>query len=132
MRINALDHVNIVTPSLEDTAVFYARLLGLERRDAPPPLTPADAQWLYAADGRAVIHVNTPNAPRTWDSDTTGRSTGPLHHIAFDCTGHEEMLSRLYTEGVEHRCNTVTAIGLRQIFCRDPNGILLELNFRGD
>jgi hypothetical protein len=28
--------------------------------------------------------------------------------------------------------NTVPAVGLRQIFTLDPNGVLLELNFFGD
>ena len=45
MRVNALDHVNIITDRLDETAEFYRSLLGLERRDAPAPLTPRNAQW---------------------------------------------------------------------------------------
>ena len=40
MHVNALDHVNIITDRLDETAEFYKALLGLERRDGPPPLTP--------------------------------------------------------------------------------------------
>ena len=39
MQVNALDHVNIITDNLDGTCTFYAELLGLDRRDAPPPLT---------------------------------------------------------------------------------------------
>ena len=34
--------------------------------------------------------------------------------------------------GLAHQDNLVAAIGLRQIFTMDPNGVLLELNFFGD
>ena len=42
MNVEALDHVNIITDRLDETAEFYGKLLGLVRKDAPPPLTPAD------------------------------------------------------------------------------------------
>ena len=42
------------------------------------------------------------------------------------------MTARLDARGCEYHCTTVTAIGLRQIFTQDPNGVLLELNFFGD
>ena len=34
--------------------------------------------------------------------------------------------------GIDHRTNALPAIGLRQIFVYDPNGVLLELNFPAD
>ena len=43
MNVEALDHVNIITDKLDETAEFYGRLLGLVRKDAPPPLTPETA-----------------------------------------------------------------------------------------
>src|SRR6185369_2230797 len=98
MRVNALDHVNIIVEDLDSSARYYADLFGLERRDAPPPLTPSNAQWMYDASGRAVIHINSLDCPRTF----------------------------------EHQVNLVRAIGLRQVFTVDPNGVLLELNFFGD
>ena len=35
MKVNALDHVNIIAADLDGTARFYAELFGLERRNAP-------------------------------------------------------------------------------------------------
>lgn len=132
MRVNALDHVNVITSDLEGTARFYAELLDLERRDAPPPLTPQNAQWMYDHAGRAIVHVNHVDCPRQFDRDVTPGPTGALHHVALNCSGYDELLVRLRARGLGHRLNSVEAIGLRQVFAMDPNGVLLELNFFGD
>jgi catechol 2,3-dioxygenase-like lactoylglutathione lyase family enzyme len=58
--------------------------------------------------------------------------TGSIHHVALGCEGYDEMLARLDAAGLTSRTNEVTAIGLRQIFTMDPNGVLFELNFFGD
>jgi len=132
MRVNALDHVNIITADLEGTARFYAELFGLERRAAPPPLTPGNAQWMYDAAGRAIVHVNSLDCPRYFERDVSPGPTGALHHVALNCSGYEDMIARLNTRGLGYRVNVVDAISLRQIFTLDPNGVLLELNFFAD
>lgn len=132
MRVNALDHVNIITADLERTASYYAGLFGLERRDAPAPLTPANAQWMFDASGRAIVHINSLDCPRAFDRDVSPGPTGALHHVALNCTGYDEMIARLQGRSLEYQVNLVPAIGLRQIFTVDPNGVLLELNFFRD
>lgn len=133
MRVEALDHVNLIVPDLDAAARFYADVIGLERRDAPPPLTPANAQWMYDAGGRAVVHLNTRDAPSAYARETpAGPVTGAVHHIALRCVGHDAAAERLRARGRDHRHNRVDAIGLRQIFVADPHGVLLELNFFGD
>ena len=132
MRVNALDHVNIIVADLDATARYYGELFGLERRDAPPPLTRVNAQWMYDAAGRAVIHINSLDCPRTYDRTVGVGSTGALHHVALNCTGYDEMIMRLHAHGRDHQVNEVRAAGLRQIFTLDPNGVLLELNFFAD
>lgn len=130
--ILALDHVNIITADLEGSARFYAQVFGLERRDGPPPLTPQTGQWMYDGSGRAVIHLNSLDAPRAYDRDVTPGPTGALHHVALSCQGHDAMIERLEAEACDYQRNFVAAIGLRQIFMRDPNEVLFELNFFGD
>ena len=132
MRVNALDHVNIITADLERTASYYAGLFGLQRRDAPAPLTPANAQWMFDAAGRAIVHINSLDCPRAFDRDVSPGPTGALHHVALNCTGYDEMMARLQGRGLHYQVNLVPAIGLRQIFTVDPNGVLLELNFFQD
>lgn len=133
MHVNALDHVNIITADLDGTCAFYARLLGLDRRDAPPPLTPATAQWLYDAGDRPILHINSLDCIRAYDRDVVpGALTGALHHVALNCSGYDEVIARIEAMGLDYQVNTIAAIGLRQVFTPDPNNVLLELNFFGD
>ena len=133
MRVNRLDHVNIITDRLDETAQSYATLLGLERRNAPPPLTPANAQWMHDENGLAILHINSVDCPRTYErSVEPGAVTGAIHHVALTCTGHAELLARIAAMGLECQTNHVAAIGLTQVFTTDPNNVLLELNFFGD
>lgn len=133
MQVNALDHVNIIAADLDRSARFYVDLLDLERRDAPAPLMPQTAQWLGDANGRIIIHLNSPDCPRAFDREVPpGSETGAVHHIALNCSGHDEAVARLTSRGAEFTLNRVHSIGLRQIFTRDPDNVLLELNFFGD
>jgi catechol 2,3-dioxygenase-like lactoylglutathione lyase family enzyme len=130
MRVDRLDHVNVITDRLDETARFYADLLGLERRDAPPPLTPQNAQWMYDERGLAIVHINAVDCPRTFDRAVEpGSVTGAIHHVALTCTGFDELVARIEARGMAYQTNTVSAIGLRQVFTTDPNNVLLELNF---
>jgi catechol 2,3-dioxygenase-like lactoylglutathione lyase family enzyme len=131
MRVEALDHVNIITADLEGSVRFYVELFGLEPRDGPPPLTHENARWMYDAAGRAVIHINSLECPRAYDREVRAGPTGALHHVALRCSGYEALQARLARHGLEHRINLVAAIGLKQIFVLDPNQVLLELNFFG-
>ena len=133
MTVNALDHVNIITDKLDETARFYQTLLGLERRDGPPPLTPQNAQWMFDGAGRAIIHINAVDCPRTYDRAVEpGSLTGAIHHVALNCSGYDQVMARIVALGLDCQTNTVEAISLRQIFTADPNNVLLELNFFAD
>ena len=133
MQVNALDHVNIITDRLDETADFYVRLLDLERRDGPPPLLAHQVQWMHDASGRAILHLNSVDCPRAFDRPVEpGALTGAIHHVALNCSGFDEVTRRLDAAGAEFRVNLIESIGLRQIFTPDPNNVLLELNFWGD
>jgi len=130
MNVEALDHVNIITDRLDETAEFYENLLGLVRKDAPPPLTPRTATWMFDGQDRAIIHINSVDCPRTFEREVQpGSLTGGIHHVALKCTGYEEVKGRLDAMGAHYKENLVAAISLRQIFTPDPNNVLLELNF---
>lgn len=131
LQVKSLDHVNIITHDLHSTAQFYADLLNLDVRDGPPPMKHDHAQWLYDIHDRAVIHVNAVGAYQVFEKDTMpGETTGALHHVAFDCDGYDDVLERARAMGLDWKSNEVKSIGLRQVFVFDPNGVLLELNFR--
>ena len=132
MKVNALDHVNIITGDLDGTARFYEEVFALERRDAPPPLTPENAQWMYDSEDRAIFHINSLDCPRAYDREVNQGPTGSIHHVALNCSGYDEMMERLKARGLDRQVNVIEAVGLRQIFTEDPNGVLLELNYWGD
>jgi catechol 2,3-dioxygenase-like lactoylglutathione lyase family enzyme len=130
MIVERLDHVNIITDRLAETARFYAELLDLEERDAPPPLTPQTARWMYDSRGQAILHLNSVDCPRTFERAVTpGSETGAIHHVALRCGDFETVTARLDARGADYRVNDIPAIDLRQIFTTDPNNVLLELNF---
>ncbi len=129
MTVNGLDHVNIETRAMAETIRFFVEVLDLRQGDPPAGLDPARIQWLFDGGGRALIHLSTPKSPDV-DGGASGRSTGALHHVALDCSGHAQMVARLDRLGLAYRSNEVASIGLKQIFVSEPNGVLLELNFR--
>ena len=57
--------------------------------------------------------------------------TGPLDHVAFNGQdyNYEVLRDRLERNGLKFHPHDSAAIGLRQIFLEDPNGLKLELNF---
>ena len=125
-----LDHINIQTAKLAETVAFYRDVLELRAGDPPPPLDPAAVQWMFDGDGQAIFHLSGPGALVAVGDINVGPDTGAVHHVALSCTGHDAMLEKLDRMGLHHRVNHVVAIDLKQIFVRDPNGVLLELNYR--
>jgi 4-hydroxyphenylpyruvate dioxygenase-like putative hemolysin len=132
MKVNALDHVNIITADLEGTARFYAEMFELDRRDGPSPLTPSTAQWMFDDAGKAIIHINSLDCARAYERDVMPGPTGSIHHVALNCSGYDDVVGRLEARGMAYQVNLIASVGLRQVFSMDPNGVLLELNFWGD
>jgi len=135
MTVKALDHVNILTADLEGSARFYAAVLGLDRRDPPEPLPPAAIQWLHDAAGQPVVHLVSAamDHPEVAARKArAGTATGSIDHVAFACEGLDAMIERLERLGITYRRSEVSGISLTQLFVKDPNQVLLELNFRGD
>ncbi len=130
MIVERLDHVNIITDRLAETARYYAELLDLDERDAPSPLRPELARWMYDSAGNAILHINSVDCPRSYDREINpGDETGAIHHVALRCANFDEVKARLDARGTDYTVNDLTSVGLRQIFTADPNNVLLELNF---
>ncbi len=130
MIVERLDHVNIITDKLAETAKFYAELLDLEERDGPPPMKPEQVRWMFDSNGQAILHLNSVEFPRLYDREVDpGAETGAIHHVALRCSDYEKVKARLDERGDDYTVNKVPAIGLTQIFATDPNNVLLELNF---
>jgi catechol 2,3-dioxygenase-like lactoylglutathione lyase family enzyme len=59
-----------------------------------------------------------------------GGDTGGLDHIAFRGKDAAATIATLKDRGIAFRENLLSDIGLHQVFVRDPNGIMVEMNFR--
>lgn len=130
MIVERLDHVNIITDRLAETARFYAELLDLEERDGPPPTRPEQVRWMYDSSGQAILHLNSVDCPRAYDRAVDpGAETGAIHHVALRCADFARVKARLDQNGASYTVNEVPSISLKQIFTADPNNVLLELNF---
>lgn len=130
MRVEGLEHVNIVAADIGRTVEFYERVLGLQAREIPvaPPGYPG--RWIYDEQGRAILHVQVHNPERHGSLNESRSTTGPIDHVALACTDFEGMRKRCEEMGLEYRVNESPRMNFKQIFVSDPDNVLLELNFR--
>jgi len=142
MKTRTLEHFNIRTERLTETLQFYTEVLGL--RDGPRPGNPPreTGAWLYSADDVPVVHVSAfdrNDAKRVqWMNEYLGyrdidslHGSGAVDHMAFLAEEYDEMVAHCKSLDIPFRERLVAALGLRQIFVTDPNGISIELNYRG-
>jgi catechol 2,3-dioxygenase-like lactoylglutathione lyase family enzyme len=122
MSVGILDHYNLRTRKFDETVRFYVDILGLE--NGPRPNFNFPGAWLYS-DGRAIVHLvdlSPTSEPQKPDS-------GVVHHVAFISRGFQAMKERLRGKGVTFDSREVPGGDVWQIFIRDPNGVMIELNY---
>lgn len=132
MAVHGIDHINIRTGAMESTLAFLRDTLGLVPRPVQGLNSMEKVAWVCDSEGHAVLHIvraDSPNAPGEPVPDAPPFGSGAIHHVALNCSGHNEMRERIVASGVHFRERHVTSLGLRQLFVEDPAGILYELNF---
>jgi catechol 2,3-dioxygenase-like lactoylglutathione lyase family enzyme len=118
MAITGMNHFNVLTDDVEATRRFYCDVLGLEKGDRPP--FAFDGLWLYAG-GRPILHISA--------RELAQKVEGVIDHIAFSCTDLRATTSRLEEHGIRYSLGRQVATGIWQLFCRDPMGARVELDF---
>ena len=127
MPVELLEHYTIRCGSLERTRDFYRDVLGLI--DGERPNFPFKGYWMYLG-GVPIVHLVDAKESADRDGPQTGVDTAALDHIAFRGRDIEATRATLRRHDLNFRENTVLGGRLQQIFVRDPDGILIELNFR--
>ncbi|MAT52194.1 MAG: glyoxalase [Porticoccaceae bacterium] len=131
MTIEALDHVNIRTAELAASIRFYGDLLGLQV--VSPPMADDLTRGAYCLDegGRAVVHLVATSRMVAGSEPVRGAAQrGMIDHLALRCRGDSAALKqRLADAGLIFDAMDVESLGQHLVFVRDPNGILVELNF---
>lgn len=128
MFVQKLDHVNIRVKDPDATVAFLQDVLMMGRHELM-------ANWLCDQAGNPVIHVGNVEGPYPsdalfpFDGDKDG---GPVHHVALQCAGYDDVCARLEERGLPYATNYVPQVELRQLFVSEPGGVLLELNFFGN
>jgi catechol 2,3-dioxygenase-like lactoylglutathione lyase family enzyme len=112
-----LQHVSISirADGADEARGFYGGLLGLEERDVPPKLDPAELIW-FRVGGDLELHLlrDGEGPPRT-------------AHFCLAVEGDlDEVRARIEAAGVETRTPT-EIVGRPRFMCRDPFGNIVEL-----
>jgi catechol 2,3-dioxygenase-like lactoylglutathione lyase family enzyme len=134
MTVQALEHVTIRCAQLARTRDFYVELMGLTEGDRPA--FPFRGYWLYLG-GIPVVHlVEASDSAGAWGRDIVipqaEEGTGSLDHVAFRGDDFQAMRTRLQKAGVTFKERVVPGGRLSQLFVPDPEGVLVEINFRND
>jgi len=121
--IEGLNHFTVIAEDYERTLAFYTQLLGLEIGQRPDLGFPG--AWLYAG-GRAVVHLYA-------DRPVPAQRAGVIDHIAFTARGLQQVKARFDADGTPYELRRQAGAGTWQLFCHDPNGARVELDFdRGE
>jgi catechol 2,3-dioxygenase-like lactoylglutathione lyase family enzyme len=119
MAIVGMNHFTVLSHDLDATKAFYMELLGLTEGYRPPLGFPG--AWLYVGD-QAVLHII---AGRPLPPDPRG----VLDHLAFSAKDLPGTVKRLRAQGIDYELRKQADSGTWQLFCFDPSGARVELDF---
>lgn len=117
--IHGMNHFTVIAEDLDRTLDFYSGLLGLQM--GPRPDLGFPGAWLYA-DGRPILHVYT-------DRPVPAQRAGVIDHMAFTASGLKDIKARFDARGITYDLRRQKGAGTWQLFCTDPSGAKVELDF---
>lgn len=122
MPLHRIDHITLNSSDLAKTCAFYAEGLGFTVQ--PMEGRGYKGAWLLLGDHPYVHVMSRPpeQAPET---------RGQVDHFALEATGLAELRQRLARAGIGFRENPLPDLEMHQIVLHDPDGVKVELNFRG-
>ena len=126
------EHVGMTCIDLDRTIAFYCDLLGLTlalRKSSDK------GEMAFLDTGSGMLEIACPVADITRSRDVPPHEAG-MRHLTFAVTDVDAMAARLTAAGVEFfegpRPAFFTEMLKRVAFCRDPDGIIIELVERVD
>ena len=122
MPVSGMNHFTVLTDDLDATITFYVDILGLSVGARPDLGFPG--AWLYAG-GQAILHVI---AGRALPADPRG----VIDHMAFSARDLRAVAARLTERGIAYDLKRLPTTGGWQLFCLDPSGARVELDFAAD
>ena len=118
--IVGMNHFTVIAEDEAATLAFYVDLLGLSV--GPRPDLGFPGAWLYAGGPHAVLHMYFGRPMPT-------TRAGVIDHMAFSATDLRAVKARFDARGVKYDLRQQVGAGTWQLFCFDPNGAKVELDF---
>ena len=121
--VDRLDHLVLTCTDVEITAAWYQRVLGMEREDFGPERRCA------LKFGGQKINVRPADAEH-WVSGKTSKP-GAADLCFISAVGPEDVVGHLHSCGVAIEAGPAKKIGalgdMTSVYCRDPDGNLIEI-----
>jgi catechol 2,3-dioxygenase-like lactoylglutathione lyase family enzyme len=118
--IVGMNHFTVIAEDEGKTLDFYVGLLGLTVGHRPDLGFPG--AWLYAGGPQAVLHMY-------FDRPVPPQRAGVIDHMAFTAQDLKEVKARFDKSGTKYDLRQQVGAGTWQLFCFDPNGAKVELDF---
>lgn len=118
--IVGMNHFTIVAEDEKKTLDFYVGLLGLAV--GPRPDLGFPGAWLYGSGPHAVLHMY-------FDRPVPSQRSGVIDHMAFSAADLRAVKGRFDAARVKYDLRRQKESGTWQLFCFDPNGAKVELDF---
>lgn len=118
--IVGMNHFTVLSEDPQATLDFYCGLLGLTEGHRPDLGFPG--AWLHAGGPQAVLHI-------VFGRPLPSQRAGVIDHMAFSATGLKAVKARFEARDIKFDLRRQAGAGTWQLFCFDPNGARVELDF---
>jgi catechol 2,3-dioxygenase-like lactoylglutathione lyase family enzyme len=118
--IVGMNHFTAIAEDPKATLDFYTGLLGLKAGYRPD--LGFDGAWLYGDAPQAVLHLY-------FDRPPPAQRAGVIDHMAFTARGLRDTKARFDASGTKYDLRQQPGSGTWQLFCHDPSGAKVELDF---
>ena len=118
--IFGMNHFTVIAEDEATTLAFYVDLLGLTI--GPRPDLGFPGAWLYAGGSQAVLHMY-------FDRPVPKQRVGVIDHMAFSARDLRAVKARFDASSTKYDLRQQVGAGTWQLFCFDPNGAKVELDF---
>jgi len=115
-----MNHFTAIAEDPQQTLDFYVGLLGLTV--GPRPDLGFAGAWLYAGGKQAILHLY-------FDRPPPAQRAGVIDHMAFTARDLRAVKARFDERGWKYDLRQQVGAGTWQLFCHDPSGAKVELDF---
>jgi len=118
IEIVKLHHVSLASQDVAASRAFFGGVLGLP--EIPRPGFNFSGAWFALGDRQ--LHIIENQGPESGSSGRLSRAD----HLALEVADVEAVRKTLASHGVAYQEGGNRQLGMEQIFCRDPDGHVIE------